>query len=309
MLCPMRKLLTVLADSFMIWSRNFTLIYVFLLALLLFSLIIPQSETPTLALRWILLFGVVLLLFGAVMAGWFNMVALACDRFLSRPRALVLKEASPLDALTLFKAFFPGVGRFFAPIVGGYLIQLVMAVLLMLPAQPLLVKNWVVLQKMALLSATDRLRLFYTLGTGQQESLGLLSTLLLSGLLVYALFAVMTLLWPAFVIYYDNNPLKACYRSIAQFFKAPVSLITLCLLIVGVRVPFLLLASSVSVDSNFILGAGVQLINLLLEIFVAVLLFVYVYQNIGPPTPEPDALDPSSTKDLQDDDRHDGFGD
>lgn len=296
MLCGMRKLFSVLADSLMIWSRNFTLIYVLLFSSLLFELLIPRNESPALEPRWFLLAGVMLLLFGAVMAGLYRMVALACDRFLGQPREQALRQASPKDALTLFQAFLPGISQSMFPIVGGYLVQLLMAVLLLLPTQPLLMKYLPMLQKMLPMGTNERMNLLLALPVAQQDELSALFLMLLVGMAVFALFGLMTILWPAFVVYYRNNPLKACARSMLQFFKDPLTMIGLVVVLIGIRIPLFLL-NSVGVGSgNYLISMLVTLMALFVEIFIAIAVFVYVYQAVGKPIVDPD---PSKGSPLQ----------
>ena len=288
MLWVMRKLFSVLADSLMIWSRNFTLIYVLLFSSFLLELLIPKNESPALELRWFLLAGVMLLLFGAVMAGLYRMVALACDRYLGQPREQVLRQSSPKDALTLFQAFLPGISQSMFSIVGGYLVQLLMGALLLLPAQSLLMKYLPVLQKMLVMDTQARMNLLLGLPAAQQDELSILFLLLLVGMAVFALFGLMTILWPAFVVYYRNNPFKACARSILQFFKDPLTMIGLVVVLISIRIPLFLL-NSVGVGSgNYWIGMLATLLALFVEIFIAVAVFVYVYKAVGKPLIDPD---------------------
>jgi hypothetical protein len=154
----MRQLFTLFTDSFVIWSRNFTLVYIFLLGLFLFGAILGQSGMPGMDWHWFLLAFIMLLIFAAIMAGWFNMVATACTRFLEKPREQALQPASPVDAFSLFRSFLPGIGQFFPNIAFGYLIQIGVAVLLMLTAQPLWAKNAALLEKIASLGLDYRMR-------------------------------------------------------------------------------------------------------------------------------------------------------
>lgn len=303
----MRKLFSILTDSLLIWSRNFTLLQVFLLAWLLVIWVLPQTEMPSLEMRWILLFVVLFLWFAAVMAGLYNMVSLACDRFLSRSREQALREITPMDALTLFKAFLPGVSRFFMPIVGGYLIQLAMAVLLLWPAQQMLAKYWPMMLKMSGLDFNHRLALMKSMSMAQQDDLLSLGTMLMVGMAVFILFGLMTMLWPAFVVYYRNNPLKACFRSMAQFFKDPLTLLSLVVVLVGLRLS-LGLVNSLGASGNFILTLISLLMNLFVEIFITIVVFVYVYKTVGKPIPEPEEKEtPKAVKSDADD--RDRFGD
>jgi len=106
----------------------------------------------------------------------------------------------------------------------------------------------------------------------------------------------MTILWPAFVVYYRNNPLKACARSMLQFFKDPLTMIGLVVVLIGIRIPLFLL-NSVGVGSgNYLISMLVTLMALFVEIFIAIAVFVYVYQAVGKPIVDPD---PSKGSPLQ----------
>ena len=283
----MRKLFTILTDSFLIWSRNFTLIYVFFLALLLLGMILPQNEAPAFELRWYLLFGIVLLLSAALMAGWFNMLAVACDRFLGRPSSSPLQTMAPLEALSLFKEFLPGISRWFLPITGGFCLQLAMLAFVLWPLQSLFSKYGHILMQLAQLpSASLSQQSFYKLPEWQQNEISSAGFLLLIGLLIYALLSFMASLWPAFVVYYDNNPLKAYFRSIFQIFKDPLGLIGLYALIFLLRLPMAVLYAFAGASNNDLLIAGSRMLHLTMEIFILVLMFVYVYRTCGKPTPQ-----------------------
>jgi hypothetical protein len=283
----MQQLFTLFMDSFVIWSRNFTLVYIFLLGLFVFGVILGQAGSPGMDWHWFLLAFILLLILAAMMAGWFNMVALACVRFLeAQPRGQALQPVSPLDAFSLFRAFLPGIGRFFVNIAFGYFIQIAVATLLLLAAQPLWVKNTALLEKMASLGLDDRLRYIETLSQAQLTSLSELSLFLLGALVVYAVFAMLIMLWPAFVVYYGDNALKACWRSIRQFLRDPLRLVAISLFLLALKIPFFFLGSSLnptgSASVSF-LAAGVQLLSLLVEIYAAIVIFVYVYQAVGKP--------------------------
>lgn len=300
MLSPMRQLFNLLADSFVIWSRNFTLVYIFLLGLFLFGAILGQAGMPTMDGHWLLLGFIMLLIFAAIMAGWFNMVATACTRFLAQPREQALQPVSPLDAFTLFRAFLPGVGQFFPNIALGYLIQIVMGALLMLTVQPLWAKNAALLEKMTALGIDERMRFIQTLTQAQLVSLSELSMVMLAVLLVYALFAMLIMLWPTFVIYYGDNALKACLRSIRQFFRDPLRLLAISLFLLLIKAPFFFIGSSINPSGAAfsLLSAGMQLLSLLVEIYGAIVLFVYVYQAVGKPIELPEENE--SDEDLTD---------
>jgi len=289
----MRKLFSILTDSLFIWSRNFTLIYVFLLALLLLQMFIPDNIPLRLEMRWYLLGSALLLLFSAMMSGFYGMVRLACERFFAKTREQAARETSPVDAITLFQGFFPGVSQFLLPIVGGYLIQLGMGVLLVLPMQSLLLKYAPLLKKMSLVGMDDRMKMLTSMPMAQQDDFLNLSSMLLGAMVAFALFSLMTILWPAFVVYYRNNPFKACFRSMVQFFKDPLGMLGLVSILFGLRVPLFLLNSIGRASGNVFITLLMLLLDLSAEIFIAILVFVYVYQTAGKPVAVLDEQEPS----------------
>src|SRR6476646_2151784 len=111
----MRQLLTVLMDSFVIGSRNFTLVYVFLFTLLLFQSLLSSAGMPAWEWRWASYLLILYLLFSDIMAGWFSMVGQACTQFLGKPRLEALAENHAKAAFLLFRNFLPGIGQFFVP--------------------------------------------------------------------------------------------------------------------------------------------------------------------------------------------------
>jgi hypothetical protein len=291
MLSAMRQLFNLLIDSFVIWSRNFTLVYIFLLALFVFSILLGQAGMPSLDTRWVLLGLIMLLIFAAIMAGWFNMVAAACTRFLDKPREIAMQQTSPLDALTLFRAFLPGIGRFFPTVAMGYLIQLSIGLLLLLATQPLWGKNAALLEKMMSLDIEARIQMINSLSHAEKLSLGEFSLMLMAGMLGYGLFSLLIMLWPAFVLYYGENAFKACLRSMIQFVKDPLWMLGISLFFMAIKAPLFLLSSGVAPASptQFSLAAaGIQLISFLVEIYTAIVIFVYVYQRVGKPTLNPE---------------------
>jgi hypothetical protein len=300
----MPKLFRILTDTLLIWSRNFTLIYVFLLGLLLLQFFIPANEMPALEARWLMLAGVILLLFAAMMSGFYGMVALACQRFLSRPREQAVRETSPVDAITLFQGFLPGISRFLLPVVGGYLIHIGMGALLALPMFSLLTKYAPLLQRMSLLSLDARMTMMTSLPLAEQQDFLSLSSMMLAAMLVFALFSLMAILWPAFVVYYGDNPFRACFRSMTQYFKDPLTLIGMIGVLLIIRTPLFLLNSISAGSGNLLLSLLSWLLDLFAEIFIAIMVFTYVYQSVGKPVTVPEPSEPQKPTSSTDSDEN-----
>jgi hypothetical protein len=298
----MTKLFRILTDTLLIWSRNFTLIYVFLLGLLLLQFFIPANQMPALEARWLMLAGVLLLLFAAMMSGFYGMVSLACQRFLSRPREQAMREASPVDAITLFQGFLPGISRFLLPVVGGYLIHFGMGALLALPMLPVLMKHAPILTRISLLNPEAQTKTLTALSA--KPDFVAMSSMLLAAMLAFALFSLMSILWPAFVVYYGDNPFKACLRSITQYFKDPLTLIGMIAVLFIVRMPLFLLNSISAGSGNLLLSLLSWLLDLFAEIFIAIMIFTYVYQTVGKPVTVPEAPEPQKPASPTDSDEN-----
>lgn len=280
----MRLLFTLLTDSFVISSRNFTLVYILLFSLLLFGSLLNVNQWPDLSAQWLGYGVILLLLFAAIMAGWFNMVAQACVRFLSVPRTEALQQNYVVESMKLFQSFFPGVGRFFNSF---SLVFGLNAIILMglgywirpswLNANPLLLKA-------ATLPIEQREVFINSLSIAQKMAVGEFSLLFMLGALIYGVFWALTLLWPVYVIFYRQGGLQACFSSMGQFFRDPLRYMALILILALLGIP-LFLVTGLSGPSNLFLAIALQFLNLLLQVFFAVLIFLYGYQIIGKPLP------------------------
>ena len=278
----MQQFFALFVDSFVIWSRNLTLVYVFLFALLLFELIMPNAGMPELELRWLLLGGIMLLLIAAIMAGWFNMVAQACDRFLNKPREQAMTKHSPVEAFTLFRHFLPGVSKFVLPVAQGYLIQFLPVLILVIATQALWVDAFPLMKKLAFMDVAQQMKTIEALPPAERAGLQQLMLTITFGALGYLGFSLLIMLWPAFAILYRENGLQACWHSFARFFRDPVRMISLSAIVIALRLP-VILVTGLTGGSNMFIAATAQLLGLLIEIYLPVVMFVYVYQIVGKP--------------------------
>jgi hypothetical protein len=306
MLGIMAMLFLILRSSFLVWLRSFALIYVFFLFMLIASFVLGPSVTPTMRLdtRTFALWGMLLLLFSAFMAGFYYMISQACQRYLfaheaSRPEALPnRKHEAVTGAFGLFRDFLPGIGQFFLPITIGYVIQFGVLGALAWNLNPLWVKVMPLLIRMETLVNAGRTpeQVVSWLSLTQQTELAELIVGILLVILVYGVFSLLTLLWPVFIVLYEKNPLKAYGLSLKHFFKDPVRLMLLSVFFLAAKLlfSFFTLSAGMFVD---ILG---RLALLLLEIYMTITLFVYAWLVIGKPVLKPEPIEPAENQSIQD---------
>lgn len=302
----MKLLLTILGDSFIIWSRNFALMYILLFLSLLVGLMMPQSENPAWELRWILLFLTILLLAAAVMSGWFHMVGRACHLYLQEAKKIRERSDSPenalpanipLQALMLFREFLPGVSRYFLSVTTALLMHLLVPFLLFLKLQPLWAANAPLMDKfykaaMATpnLNQQDLSRIF---APQELHSLEGLAMATLGALFVYGLFSMLTMLWPAYIVLYRKSAIAAYRDSIVRFFKDPLRLLLVSGVFMTLQFILNLGASTGASANSFFLLIFCQFASLMLEIYMAVVIFVYVLRMAGEPTWEEEPAAPA----------------
>ena len=289
-LSAMRKLFTVLNDSFLIASRNFTLVYIFLFSLFLLQSLMGLGGMPELTLKWALFGLTVFMLYAATMAGWFNMVGQACVQFLDRPRAEALSQNYVKESFRRVGDFLPGIGQFFTPVMVGYGIHLAYFVLFGWLTRDLWEQNLPILYRLAGTGVDQSVKIQLSLPPEQQASLAMLSLAMLAGLLIYAVLFLLLMLWPAFIVFYQKSGVDACFASLRQFFKDPLRLIALAVINLLIRLPFLFAGPVLGGGSPF-LAILFMFMCLLTEVFFTVVLFVYAYQLIGKPIPLPAVAD------------------
>lgn len=288
----MRQLLGILGDSYVIWSRNLTLMYVLLFFQLLVSQIVPKSEMPALDWRWALLAIVVALLTAAIMAGWFSMIATACTRYLERKEKGAAETVSPIEPFTLFREFLPGIGARFPQFTLSLIIQIAFIALLGFLVYPYWMKNQALVMELLKDRAEGRTTP-PVLTFPQQQQLAELLLMMLASMLLHLLFMLLTMLWPAYVTLYRDNAFKAYWRSFVQFIRDPFRFLAISGIFVFVQILRLL---GVAAGQSW---AGVVLVfmALLAEIYTFIVLFVYAYEVVGKPVPEPRLNDDETLKD------------
>ncbi|HEY9686878.1 MAG TPA: hypothetical protein V6C52_07900 [Coleofasciculaceae cyanobacterium] len=281
----MRQLFSILGDSYVIWSRNFTLMYVVLFSWLLLNLVIPKGEMPSLDLRWGLLALVTLMMMAAIQAGWFNMIAKACIRYMDAQAKESQEPVSPLEAFTLFREFLPGISGYFPQFTLGTIVQTGVLLLFGSMAYPAWLKNQALFQELFRI-ATEGSKNLPMLSMAQQQHLGEFMLIMLLALLMYALFWLITMLWPAYVILYEDNALKACWRSFMQFLRDPFRLLAIS----GVFLIAQFLPALGLLTGDSLVAIVFHFTGMLIEIYAFIVMFVYVYQVVGKPIirPEPE---------------------
>ncbi len=283
MLAAMRQLFSIITDAAVIWSRNFTLMYVLLLSSLLLEVLVPRGEMPAVDWRWLLLALVLVLTFAALMAGWFSMIATACTRYLEQSDSLNEKPPSPTDPFTLFKDFFPGIARFFPAMSVGYLLQAgVFALLFWFMAKPVWVENLPLLEKLYDM-ARQGILAPEKLSMTEQNGLVTLWLAVSGTLLCYGVFWVLTILWPAFVVYYQNNALKAHWRSLLQFCRDPLGMLAIIGLMFALQLLLTLATLTGVILQNAFIAIIFQFLGFMAGIYSMILVFVYVRQTFGKP--------------------------
>jgi hypothetical protein len=285
MLCGMRLLFSVLNDTLAIGTRNLTLVYIFFLMFLIASFILGQAGMPSLDPRWLTLIAVLGLILAAFMAGLLYMVSQACLYYLDNRQkgaSPVNRQQAALQAFGNFRNFFPGVGAFFLPVTVGYAIQTGVLAALIFWTRPLWADAMPLFEKVrqTIVAGSSQEALIQSLTPDQQMAMAQFGLSVIGIGLIYGAFSLLVMLWPAFVVMYEENPLKAYGRSLVQFFRDPFRLIAIATLFFGAR---LLLAFLVNFGGILMEILG-QLLMLLLELLTLVSIFVYSYHKIGRPT-------------------------
>lgn len=277
---------SILRDSFAIWTRSFTLIYVFFLFLLVVSIVVGNpAQSLTMDIRSLVLTGLVLLIFSAMMSGFYNMVAVICRQSLAPDLATRWNpdrtQKNFSGGFKAFKNFLPGIGQFFVPMTIGYLIQGGFLTLLFWLLNPLWLKATPILNQLlqALANNVPTEAFIHSLSMPQLMALNNLVLGICGILLGYGFFSMVTMLWPVMMVNYTQNPLLAYGRSLRQFFRDPLRLIALSLLFFTLK----LLCSLLSLAPGLFLNIFSQMSLFLLEIFITITLFVYAWRNIGQP--------------------------
>ncbi len=274
----MQTLSDILADSFAIWTRNFALMYIFLFFSLLIVGLWPESETPSLEPRWILLGAVLLLLSAAFMAGWFHMISVASQRYFSAQKGKPVDVAVTVDAFKLFGEFLPGIGQFFGSFVVGTLVQALVAGLIIYLVWDHIGPQMALFEKLAAMQPVERAAYMARMPMPEQLALGQASLAMMAGLAGFALYTLLTMFWQAYVVFCEYHALKALWMSVRQFFRDPLRVMGLGLFFLMLQLLLTLLMASSPVA--FVVG---QFFNLMAEIYMAIVLVVYVIGASGKP--------------------------
>jgi hypothetical protein len=231
---------------------------------------------PAIDWRWLALILLVSLTIAAFLCGWFSMIAKACGNYFEAPKEKLLSLGYIPQAFSLFREFLPGVSRLFPAMALGVLLHTAVVMGLLWWVHPALEKLWTLLQTLQA-NGNDQMDL-----TPYEPALQAISREMSKASLVYVAFSLLTMLWPAFVVYYHDNALTAYCRSAMQFLRDPLRLI-------GIGVFFFCLQAVLSLGmftNSEMVAIFSQFAGWLAEIYMAVVLFVYVYRMVGKPVPE-----------------------
>lgn len=294
----MQTLSDILADSFAIWSRNFALMYIFLFFSLLIVGIWPESETPSLEPRWILLFAVLILLSAAFMAGWFNMISSASQRYFTSQKGKPVDVGVTVDAFKLFGDFLPGVGRFFGSFAVGTLIQAAVAGLIIYAVWDHIGGNLPLFEKIAAMQPVEREAYMGHMPRAEQLAIGEAFLAILVGAAVFAVYTLLTMFWQAYIVFCGHSAPGALWMSVRQFFRDPLRILGLGLFFLMLQLLLTLVMASSPVA--FVVG---QFFSLMAEIYMAIVLVVYVMSVSGKPVGPVSSVaghDPEQADDLRD---------
>ena len=288
----MGTFLKILGHSFLILTGNFILLYPLMILILLGSFLAPaRGLTGTVDLAWLLQLAIMVMIAVAFKAGIYAMIYLAVLRF-ARPEPP--KEDNPpsppiFNNFFLIKCFFPGVGAYFVPLALGELLQLVVLCGIIAGTAYLIDQTSGIPPILNQISPETTQAQFAakmaTLSPAAQEQISQFSLLILLGLLVYGLFSMLVMLWPAYVVIHNMNAFRAFGRSLLQFARDPLRLMTFAM---GFAVMNGILVLFTAVSLNPILLGIVQLSLLMLTVYGMVVLFTYVVY-VTPPDPLPTA--------------------
>lgn len=325
----MRKLSTLYADALSILSQNYTLVWPFFGMLLVYGLIgqgLSEEVQPDLTLPWILYFVLILLIGIAFKAGLFAMSLEAVQykrKVQAKEKAAAATGDNPEPALidpfhsfTLLKSFLPGVGSFLGGFILGEFLQLLFLALLLLGLQ-----WWVSTQPM--LNATiDQINAFmiqsirsganeqvtseqvqqFVMGLSKPEirSLSMLGLAMFGSLVLYALFAFVTMLWPfIYIVREGATPPVSVWGayglSIRQVAYDPLRLTGMGLS----KLLLILVGALLTVSGHAFFGVISQLLMLFGEVFFINLYFLYTLNFFQPisltssPDPSDSTLNPS----------------
>lgn len=277
----MKQLFSIITDSFAIWVRNFSLVYVLLLGLMLTALLSPKEAMPSLDTRWLFMSGILLLLMGSFIAGWFNMIATACRRFIERSKLNTSTSNDMMDNLTLFKAFLPGISMHLLSVTANFLILGGLIFLFSVLIQPLWEQNIGFIEAQVARGHFDPQALL-SLPPKQLEQMQELALLFWFAFICIVVFMMLTALWPAFVTLYGDNIFKAYWQSILKFFRDPFRFLFLTALYLGSQLVFMMISAALAPAST-LLGVTIQLFGLMFSIYAMITLFMYTIRTTERP--------------------------
>jgi|GEM_PF-3600288 len=282
----------ILKQSFLIWQRSIPLVYVqvlfgFIASMLLINLKDSLVRPEYLFYIFSILMG---LIFCAFTAGLYQMTSSVCRYFLekniSKDSFLPSYKMKNKQGPSFFQDFLGGIGQHFIPVSIGMLLQALFVVVLSFCLLPVGQKAMLAIKPILpqLIGHSGDFaynqKMFQTLAPAQLQSLQDLVLGVLVAIAMYALFWILTCLWPVMLLWYSKNPLKAYGLSIRQFFRDPLCLGAIILLYCVLSVIFVVFSST---DILFMEVLS-KLLMVFLNIGFHISLFVYAWHVMGKPT-------------------------
>lgn len=301
----MQQLFAIFTHSFIIWARNFSLVYVVLLGLLLIGLLTPKELAAGSELHLLLLMGSLMLVMAAFLAGWFNMIATAVRRYFEQISKATTPSAADalLENWSLLKFFLSGISLHLLPVIAHFLIAGGLLFLLSLSLYPLIPKVLPIFQKLVATGTFNQAQLLQ-LPAPQRALIEQFSFGVMKVMLGVMAFNFLVALWPAQVMLYEENIFKAYLQSVMRFFRDPFRFTLIVGLWIGAQFFFLFLPALAG--GNVFLGVIIQLSGLMVNIYLIITLFVYVLQTSQRPVciqeVENEPSEPDSDNESDDDD-------
>jgi len=280
----------ILKQSFLIWQRSIPLVYVqvlfgFIVSMLLINLKDSLVRPEYLFYIFSILVG---LIFCAFTAGLYQMTSSVCRYFLGENTAKdsFMPSYKMKQGPSFFQDFLGGIGQHFLPVAIGMFLQILFAFLLSLGLMPLTQKALAVMQPLLpkLIGHSQDFahnqKLISSLTVAQQQSLRDFFLGIIVSIALYALFWVLTCLWPVMLLWYSKNPLKAYGLSIRQFVRDPLRLGALIFIYAFLSVVLFVFSRT----DMLVLEMLSELLMVFLNIGFQISLFVYAWHAMGKPT-------------------------
>lgn len=267
--------------SLLTLSQNLVLLWPFFAFFTVMSIITAMTDTTPMDLTTpnIVMLLLCLLLFVAFLCGTMGMTVQAMRVSLGLPTPSTetsgqpvgtTPKPNPFQSFLLLKEFFPAIGSYFGRFITGFVIQVLLVIVLALLFNAAL-EYWIgyphfldsLWPKLGQMTPEQLESHLQALPFAQKMHLGKIAWLMIGGFLIYGLFNLMTMLWPALIITHDISATQAYFKSIRQFFRDPFRMVSTLLCYVGSVLGFTLLMSG----GNTLMMSLYELILLLADLW------------------------------------------